>query len=252
MKINLLFFLLLVPFALLAQAPHVTIEGTVIDSASGVPLQQVSVFENASANGTLTDENGRYSLVLTKPGRLRFSYLGYGTKTVRIEMLSGDQTINMRLSVLPYYTPEINVTARKMYKLDSINFRKANSDIFTASKVRAGGVTPAAAHTADYGPNILLSPSVLYNNYISSRARRLRTYRKTLETAEKQTYIDSRYNEQVITGITGLKGAALDSFMVENQPAYDWLIKSSDYDLYSYIKEKFKGTANSAPAAIVN
>ncbi len=55
----------------------------VITDANGEPLVGVTVTEQGTTNGTVTDVNGRYTLTTTHPGaRLRVSYVGYADQTI--------------------------------------------------------------------------------------------------------------------------------------------------------------------------
>lgn len=59
------------------------VSGTVVDAA-GEPVIGANVVENGTANGTVTDEEGRFSLRLPSGGVLRISYIGYLEQTVPV------------------------------------------------------------------------------------------------------------------------------------------------------------------------
>jgi TonB-linked SusC/RagA family outer membrane protein len=66
-----------------------TIRGTVKD-ASGEPLIGVSISTNVSTIGATTDLNGNFTMAKVTPNMvLKFSYVGYATKTVKV----GNQTV---------------------------------------------------------------------------------------------------------------------------------------------------------------
>ncbi len=59
--------------------------GVVVDSLTHEGLPYVAVFVEGKSAGTMTDENGRFSLAAKIPGdTLRFSMMGYSTKTVAV------------------------------------------------------------------------------------------------------------------------------------------------------------------------
>lgn len=68
--------------ALLAQ--QITVTGTVTDS-EGEPLIGASVIVPGSGSGVSTDFNGNYTVQANPLGTLRFSYIGYESKSVQIE-----------------------------------------------------------------------------------------------------------------------------------------------------------------------
>lgn len=59
------------------------ITGTVSDAATGEALIGVSIVEEGTTNGTITDFDGKYSLEVTS-GKVQFSYIGYKTETLTI------------------------------------------------------------------------------------------------------------------------------------------------------------------------
>ncbi len=70
--------LVLLSFSLgtLAQAQSITVKGTVVDSNSD-PLIGVTITEQNTTNGAITDINGNFSITCTKGASLKFSYIGY-------------------------------------------------------------------------------------------------------------------------------------------------------------------------------
>ena len=71
----------------------------VIKDANGEPLVGVTVLEQGTSNGTVTDVNGRYTLKTTKANaKLKVSYVGYETKYITpgqsIVLEADDETLN--------------------------------------------------------------------------------------------------------------------------------------------------------------
>src|SRR5690606_11051601 len=71
------------------------VSGTVTD-ASGVPLAGVTVKEKGTNAGTVTDDDGRYSLSVSSPGAiLVFSYIGFVTQEI---VVAGQSVVNTTLA----------------------------------------------------------------------------------------------------------------------------------------------------------
>lgn len=85
------------PFISLSQRHNVT--GKVSDSASSQPIGQLSVVDKLSGTGTITSEDGFYSLLLNK-GNVEISFAGltYEPASVRFELM-GDTVIDIRMSL---------------------------------------------------------------------------------------------------------------------------------------------------------
>ena len=71
---------------LLAIAPafaQTVVKGTVTSADDGLPLIGVSVVEQGTTNGTVTDFDGNYVLEVAKNATIQFSYIGYKTQTAK-------------------------------------------------------------------------------------------------------------------------------------------------------------------------
>jgi TonB-linked SusC/RagA family outer membrane protein len=80
---KLLFLLLLLPFSILAQN---TLNGVVLDKASGQPIPGVNVNVQGAANGVSTDFDGKYQLSNVKKGdKVVFSFIGYKNTVVNFD-----------------------------------------------------------------------------------------------------------------------------------------------------------------------
>ena len=70
-----------------------------IKDANGEPLIGVTVLEQGTSNGTVTDVNGRYTLKTTKPNaKLKVSYIGYESQIITpgqsVTLSANDATLN--------------------------------------------------------------------------------------------------------------------------------------------------------------
>lgn len=89
---KLLFLFLLLPFSVFAQS---TLEGVVLDKATGQPIPGVNVNVQGGTNGTSTDFDGKFKLTNLKSGdKITASFIGYVSATVGF---SGQKTISISL-----------------------------------------------------------------------------------------------------------------------------------------------------------
>ncbi|MDL2247731.1 TonB-dependent receptor [Bacteroides sp. OttesenSCG-928-J23] len=93
-SIALLVFLL--PAVLLQANPSQdrSLSGVVTSVTDGEPLIGVSVLVKGTANGTITDLDGRYSIAVSSGQTLIFSYIGYKSQEFNI---TNQSTLNVRL-----------------------------------------------------------------------------------------------------------------------------------------------------------
>ncbi len=83
----------LIPFGIFAQSTAIT--GKVTDADDGMSLPGVSVVEKGTYNGSVTDIDGNYTLMVSSPeATLTFTYIGYKTTDVAIAGRAAvDQTL---------------------------------------------------------------------------------------------------------------------------------------------------------------
>jgi TonB-linked SusC/RagA family outer membrane protein len=75
--LNLFLVLFFLPFLCFSQKS--TVSGRVTDSSTGEALPGVSIRTEGSASGTITDQDGKYSIVVPDDAVLVFSFIGYAT-----------------------------------------------------------------------------------------------------------------------------------------------------------------------------
>lgn len=81
---KLVFYLLFTLYSLgYILSQNVNVTGIVTD-ASG-PLSGVSIIVKGTQNGTITDQDGKYSISVQKGNVLVFSFIGYSDKTIKVE-----------------------------------------------------------------------------------------------------------------------------------------------------------------------
>ena len=104
-------------FAVMVYAQNIKVTGTVTDS-SGEPIVGASVVVVGAKGGTVTDLDGKYSLLVSPQATLRITYLGFkneevkvgNRKVIDVEMKSADTELN-EVVVVGYGTQKkVNVT----------------------------------------------------------------------------------------------------------------------------------------------
>lgn len=78
-----------------AQENKNSISGVVTDAKTGELLIGVSILEKGTTNGSITDIEGRYAMQVSPNSTLRFSYVGYKDKEVKVT--SNSSILNVQL-----------------------------------------------------------------------------------------------------------------------------------------------------------
>ena len=138
-------FLLCFPSLVTAQAIR-TVEGSVSDEED-MPLIGVSIMEKGTSNGTITDVDGSYKLVVSGDDAvLSYSYVGYTTQEINIGNRS---TVNVVLEEDRQLLDEVVVvgygTQRKGNLAASVSTVKNDDIIRSASTTTAGAIVGKVA-----------------------------------------------------------------------------------------------------------
>jgi hypothetical protein len=100
-------------FVIFSSAQTKAIRGIVTDSATGTPLQNVSITLNNSPRGGLTDASGKFSIIVDRQvTAITFSFTGYHTVTY---ILSAEPTQELTILLSKSYTTleDVVVNAKK-------------------------------------------------------------------------------------------------------------------------------------------
>ena len=76
------------------------LKGIILDSATGQPLEYVSVFLKDLSKGSITDSKGNFKLVIDKDGPfdLVVTFIGYQNQTLRIDSSTDWQNVMVKMS----------------------------------------------------------------------------------------------------------------------------------------------------------
>lgn len=162
-KIMTVFFFIL-PSLAFAQSTAVT--GTVTGSEDGEAMSGVTVLEKGTANGTVTDINGNYSIVLkNSPSVLIFSMIGSVSQERKVS--KGDSNVNILLSPDTKMLEQIVVTGYTSQKKADLTGAvsvvrisdvkdQASGNVMNALKGRIPGVFITSSGAPDNSANVLI------------------------------------------------------------------------------------------------
>ena len=94
-RLKALLTTILLGFSISLFAQQITVKGTVTDANSGEPVVGAGVIEDATKTGTITDAEGKYSIKVNENSILKFSSIGYETRSVQV---NGRAVIDVTLS----------------------------------------------------------------------------------------------------------------------------------------------------------
>jgi hypothetical protein len=212
-----------------ALAQVVEIKGAVYDGTQQYAMQGVSVV-STSGIGVKTDSAGRYKLMVPLSDSIVFSYLGRGTAKYPVKDMPRGYPFDVSLQITMDTLPEALVRSPN-YRADSMANRKEYEKAFNYSKAPMHNMK--LERRAGFG--IGLDLDALLNPKAN---REMQTLQDRLIWEEQDKYIEHRWNKAVVRRVTGLEPPALDTFMRQYRPSYDFIEScKTEYEFYKYIQE---------------
>jgi CarboxypepD_reg-like domain len=208
---------------------QVRISGRVFDITRQKSLEAVSVI-SSSGGGTVTDVNGRYTIIVSEKDSIWFSYLGKPTPKFPVLTIQNTQNFEVALHVNITDLKQVVVMPRN-YRMDSLQNRKDYAKAFNFRRPNLESMTtmnPMGGAGLDIGELIRL--------FQFRRNRRMEAFQERLLREETEKYIDYRFSRPLIIKLTQLRGPALDTFIRWYRPTIEFTEVASEYEFQSYIK----------------
>lgn len=141
-----------------------TVTGTVVDE-TGEPIIGANIVEKGKANGTMSDLNGHFSIVVSSDAVLQISYIGYMTREIAVEgkldvsvsLLEDSQALEEVVVVGYGTTKKVNLTGavaqidnKTMENRSVTNIGKALQGVVGNLNMTVSGNGGAPGSTMDY------------------------------------------------------------------------------------------------------
>ena len=158
-KISLLLMLF---FSICALAQQIEINGIITSESDGMPLPGVNVIVQGTARGTITDFDGKYSIMVSKGEQIDFSYVGFITQTVTIEnqtqiniVLKDDVASLNEVVVIGYGTQKKADVTGAISTIKSEDIAKTpNSNVMQSMQGKVAGVQVVSSGTPGGSPTV--------------------------------------------------------------------------------------------------
>ncbi|HRO42544.1 MAG TPA: carboxypeptidase-like regulatory domain-containing protein [Flavipsychrobacter sp.] len=209
----LLFFLPVFSFA-------TSITGEIIDGNTRQAVGNVNILNIYTEVGTVSDEVGRFSIIVAKGQLLEFRKVGYKTLRIRIPEGQIPPYFKVIMQQGPVELPQFDLHAQsKDWKRDSTRYYELYKGAIEFEKLD--------------GLDVIRHPF----SALSKRNRQIWAFQKEYNFWEQQKFIDYTFNERLVTNLSGLSGDSLQVYMKRYRPSYEFLRSMNEYAFYSYIKE---------------
>lgn len=201
------------------------LNGTVLQSDSASAMSFAYVINKGNGNGTMSDNEGRFALMVKMEDTLVCSFVGYRTLLMPVKRLWRDQNGNAKLIMNEAYvnlnTVVINTFKYKSYERDYMN------DIIDKSKIKR----------MDYA----MSPiSALYMKY-SKEGKQINKLAKIFEGLLIEEQVQKKLSRETLVRLTGDDNIDYTAFRKYCYYVGDYYIISHEgVELYSKVMECYK------------
>ncbi len=211
---------------------QVQIKGTVYDSLGLYPIPSVSVLTSAGG-GTITNNEGHYTLFLNDKDSIWFSYLNKPTRKFAVKDIVTPYAFDISLKINIPVLPTVQIR-RRDYRQDSIQNRQDYAKIFDFQKP---GISSGYYGSAQPGFDL----DEIINAFRFKRNRRLLAFQNRLINQEQDAFIKHRFSKALIRRLTNLEDdSTINAFIETYQPSYLFTSLADEYRFQKYIKDSYE------------
>lgn len=242
--ITLIFSLFVITLSLTAQGYF---SAKVYDGINYLPVEGANVYNLSKGQYSFSDKNGLFSIIASLSDTLVISKSIYRQDVV---VLTKDVFFKTNDIFFLYCRPVVLKEVRvlglnpnyEVFKRDVVDM---NLPIYYDNLVSKP--TKMDIQNAEYdntAPNILRNTplahpiTALYEAF-SKKAKMKRLYNELVQYEDELENVQSKFNRELVSNLTGLKGDELMEFMVYCHFSYYYLIRSSREDIIREIKSKY-------------
>ncbi len=205
------------------------LKGFVVEKDTNEVMPFVYIINKSNGNGTMTDNNGRFSLTTNRNDTLILSYVGFAKSYVPVRDLIANAKGEVKISMIqmPINLGMVNITTFKIlpYERDYMN------NILDRSRIK----------TLDYFNSPI---DALYNQF-SKEGRQVRKLAKIFEDVIIEEQVQKKLSREILTRLTGDENIDYYAFRKYCYYVNDYYIISHDgVDLYSKVMDCYRRWKN--------
>ncbi len=224
------------------------ISATVINAQTSVPMESVHVVNLNQVLGTITNENGKFSITAAVNDTLYFSFLGFKSQKIRVtnDMFKFKDT-KITLTELAYALEEVIVRPYQLtgyLEIDVKNLPINNAYQYSISGLsvsyEAGNKNPSAV-TKVLGA--ILNPADLLRNLFGKKPNQMRKLRKMKEDDEIRNLLASKFDRETLREFLQLEKVDIEDILNNCNYSKSFIRTANDLQILDAISscyEEFK------------
>jgi hypothetical protein len=201
------------------------IKGYVVEKDTSQTMPFVYIINKSNGSGTMSDNNGRFSLYTNQTDTLILSYVGYAKEYIPVKNLKANARGEVKISLLqlPINLGIVNINTFKFKPYE----REYMNDIIDKSKIK----------TIDYFNSPI---DALYNQF-SKVGKQTRKLAKIFEAIIIEEQVQKKLSKEILIRLTGDENVDYYGFRKYCYYVNDYFIINHDgVDLYSKVMECYK------------
>lgn len=215
-------------------------KGYLKDIQQNVPLENACIHNISTGVATFSNRNGNFALLLKGHDTLIVTHVGYAMKSIilRDSLYRSEKRISIDMEMKSILLKTANVYALKPYPIFLEDVAQTANNL--EKSISLTDVQKADA-TANPTPHLYSAHPItlLYDKY-SRRAKMDRLYAYLSTHEEESNRLQSKYNPEIVSRLSGLEGNDLESFMCYCSFSYYTLVKASDTEIAQMIRSKLE------------
>jgi len=222
--------------------------GRVFDGITFQPLVGASIYNMNTQKFAFSDKDGRFSIMVSLHDTLVISKSIYRqlVVTVNDKIYAGleDFFLYYKATMLKEVTifainPSYEGFKKDIVTLELPDYYKRIEETKLNEMQKANAVYNPTGNIMSLGGTITTSPiTYLYDKY-SRKSKMNRLYNEMVSYEEEVERIQEKYNREIVSSLTGLKGDELLNFMMYCRFNYYDLVRMNDEEIRAKIKAKY-------------
>jgi len=214
----------------------ILVQGFTLQSDSVTIAPYVTVTNKRSRFGTISADNGYFSVQAQRGDTLEFSAVNFQTAVYVVPVYYAADRIGVRavMNTKTYQLNEVVVRpyTEKQFKKDFLALQLPDDEPDLQLPVLPRLATPSGIAQSGVGVGVAVTGplTALYDRF-SREGKSKRKLAKLLANDQRKKMYDAKVNPGFVSRVTGLSGDELTKFMQYCKLAEDFVIEANEYDV---------------------
>ncbi len=214
----------------------VRLKARLLNAADSSAIPYANIVNNRNRSGTITDNEGYFTLDVLNIDSLIVTSVGYQKKVLYIpHNYMGYETLTFTMDPVSYAVGEVDVTGEKPRVAEGLGTGKP---VEIPVELRGDAFNEKPPLLAAF-----FNPISYWNYYLSGREREKRDVREAMALQKNWELHSLNYNKEMVMKLTGIDEATADSFMLWFNAQNVLPYASTEYEVRASIRyyfEKYK------------